>query len=102
MGKLRLADSEQIPASRTSSVKSASCAPLQMSSEIFDGRLRHHALVKTENEICSHDLTMKPASTSCFLCLHASIPTPHPSLRRPRRSWLASHAGSSLSMTVSG
>jgi hypothetical protein len=63
MGKLRLADGGQIPASRTSSVKSASCAPLQMSSEIFDGRLRHHALVKTENEIPRRGLTMKPAST---------------------------------------
>src|SRR5260370_15767853 len=102
MGKLRIADSEQIPASRTSSVKSASCAPLQMSSEIFDGRLRNHALVKTENEISRRDLTMKPASTSCFLCLDASLPTPRPSGRRPRRCWVVSIVGLSVSMDVGG
>src|SRR5258708_39282093 len=73
-----------------------------MSSEIFDGRLRHHALVKTENEISRRDLTMKPASTSCFLCLDASLPTPRPSGRRPRRWWVVSIVGPSVSMDVGG
>src|SRR5258708_2956656 len=102
MGKLRLADSEQMPASRTSSVKSASCAPLQMSSEIFDGRLRSEDVVRTENEMSRRGLTMKPASTSCFLCLDASLPTPRPSGRRPRRCWVVSIVGSSVSMDVGG
>ena len=62
-GKLQLVGSGEDPRKLNLVGEERFVRLLQVSSGAFDGRLHHHAQVKTENTISERGLTMKPASS---------------------------------------